>query len=342
MVLDFDLPLLEEALVLFHGQVERLDSEAAVAGDPEQFGVWDRLDHVLAQAFIACQLYIVAQCSTASVSRREALHSGPRHGCGLSVALILNAAANYCKHRDEGPAASPALREETLNVLQTLGAELNEYAASNILAELVPKPQASLLALLPMLVQWREALGSQSAAAATPDLHQRALETYFGFFTVHLTALDAYLTDNSWTPWATSALVRVGESMHSGYVAARGHQRKNDWRRSEYLTLDVVIGNRDTWGAPLFVAEHENSKYAWKVRYCAWKLLSTYARHRVLVAYWGVGSHFRTFEDLTTAVAEVAEAHRGKPLVLIGGDYAAIPKSLEDFRRAHRSILVCG
>ena len=150
-----------------------------------------------------------------------------------------------------------------------------------------------------------------------------------------------YVDDALWTPRATVALVKAGlAACPSGKPAARGHAHQNQWKRSEYLCLDVVIVDGD-WSAPGFIAEHENSPSRERIQYNAWKLLSVESRRRVLVAYWNGGKNgCATFEDLVKAVTEVTEAQPGKDILLIGGDYQAQPDSLAALRRAYRDSIV--
>lgn len=58
---------------------------------------------------------------------------------------------------------------------------------------------------------------------------------------------------------ATTALVHIGLKAFPGEVTAKGYSSRNPWGRSEYMTLDVAITDPNSWTAPLFIAEHENS-----------------------------------------------------------------------------------
>ncbi len=121
------------------------------------------------------------------------------------------------------------------------------------------------------------------------------------------TAHAAYVSNRSWTALATAALIEAGMAASTGEklrAAARG-TKDPDYKRSEYLTLDVCVYDNASWGPPLFIAEHENSSDVLKVQYCAWRLLCTQASRRVLVAYYAktVG-----MKGLVAAVHEVAAA----------------------------------
>ena len=147
-----------------------------------------------------------------------------------------------------------------------------------------------------------------------------------------------YLQDQTWTPRATFALVQAGvKAFPDGLKVARGH--RDSYGRSEYLTLDVAITD-SSWGPPLFIAEHENAPYPEKIKYDAWKLLVTEAKRRVLVGYFGPGTKIQTFEELRAAVEEVCRDNPGKDILLIGGEWAAVPKSAEELRKVYQTAIV--
>jgi hypothetical protein len=169
-------------------------------------------------------------------------------------------------------------------------------------------------------------------------------DAYFRFFAEQgPTAFADYVRSPLWTPRATTALVHVGlKAFPAGEPAAKGYAGQNQWNRSEYLCLDVAVVDPQTWGAPLFVAEHENSRFKAQVQYCAWKLLSVEAQRRVLVAYWGEGTEFKHFDALREAVKEVCAGQPSKDILLIGGNYAAKPTTIDEFRdtKVHDTAIV--
>ena len=151
---------------------------------------------------------------------------------------------------------------------------------------------------------------------------------------------ETYRRSNAlYTPLATAALVKAGFAACPGTEhTAKGH--RNRWDRSEYLTLDVVLCDSETWASPLFVAEHENSPWKSKIQYDAWKLLAVDAQRRVLVAYWGADKSLPTFEKLREAVMEVAKDNPKRDLVLIAADYRAMPSDAKELRELHEYAIV--
>ena len=153
----------------------------------------------------------------------------------------------------------------------------------------------------------------------------------------------AYLSNARWTTIATGALIKVGLEASAGQklrAAARGFADP-EYGRSEYLTLDVSIYDQATWGPPLFIAEHENAADLEKIQYCAWKLLTTQAKRRVLVAYYG---RKYTYEDLIEGVREVARANPGqtapRDLIVIAAPWGDRPRSNEVLTASFVSAIV--
>ena len=166
-------------------------------------------------------------------------------------------------------------------------------------------------------------------------------DAYFNFFAEQeKTVFADYSSATMWTPRATSALVHVGlKTFPTSEVTAKSH-RLNPWDRSEYLTLDVAITDPKSWASPLFIAEHENSPSKERIQYDAWKLLAVEARRRILVAYWGRGTDFKTFEALNKAVLEVCGSQPGKDILLIGGQADALPTDAVMFSNIHETAIV--
>jgi len=148
-----------------------------------------------------------------------------------------------------------------------------------------------------------------------------------------------YTADALWTPIATQALAVAGVvAFPLGARTAKGHRDQHG--RAEYLTLDVCITDPNSWGPPLFVAEHENMPRKAKIQYCAWKLLSTGAQRRVLVAYHAAHTDVPSAQALEDAVREVCTDNAGSDMLLIAGEYDARPASAAQLVDAHVTRIV--
>jgi hypothetical protein len=129
-----------------------LGDECAESEDPDGLGLLDEIESVIADGFLRCQLYMVERRGSA---RSRAYRCGPRHRSRYIVEII-NAAANYRKHRAEWPddvREAGWQQRDTQGVLRDAGVGETDYVLSALLHELVPGQ--SLVALLPLLVEWR-------------------------------------------------------------------------------------------------------------------------------------------------------------------------------------------
>jgi len=156
MILDFDLPLLEEVAVILDAQLDRLELEARGTDNPDDFGIFDRAQHVTGLGFAACQNYIASR--TGRVSKRLAFQVGPTHRTGQPMVALVNAAANYWKHSAQWGETLTPLEQQTAEFFSSLGVPLLGYCLTNYLYELVRPLPARFGTLLPFLVHWRDEL----------------------------------------------------------------------------------------------------------------------------------------------------------------------------------------
>ncbi len=154
-------------------------------------------------------------------------------------------------------------------------------------------------------------------------------------------AVRNYQDARPWTVDATRALVQTGSALvPNGTPVAKGSPDR--WGRKEYLTLDLVVLQDESWGPPALVAEHENHCHANRVRYNAWKLVSIDSPVRILVAYYGQWKSVATLGDLVTVVSEVTGANSRKELILIAGDWLATPKTMNDLLKCFSVVMFRG
>lgn len=158
VILDLELPLLDEVVGLLDRQLDRIQEEAHRVADPDAFGMFDRLEHVTGLGFAACQNYIASWAGRSGVSKQAALQIGPSHRTGQPFVSLINAAANYWKHSPEWNGADAAPAQRTSALLASLGVRSSEYALTNCLHELVQHLPARFGTLVPLLAQWRDGL----------------------------------------------------------------------------------------------------------------------------------------------------------------------------------------
>jgi hypothetical protein len=98
---DVHLQLLAELLYVLDGHYQRIERAIRESPDPDAFGEFDRGEHLIGLAFVACQTYIAATCGRSKLAKREALDVGAPMAGGLTAARLLNHAANFWKHHRE-------------------------------------------------------------------------------------------------------------------------------------------------------------------------------------------------------------------------------------------------
>lgn len=142
--------------------VEDLDEATSRTTDPESSGVCDLSEEVLGLGFVACQRFLVAATRCHGREKQTALKMGPHVKGNLTIAQIVNGAANYWKHHDEwwNEAPSPSkkcplkLFEDSIdfhNLLSSISAWLlgSHYRLSH---------------LLPLLDDWQNEISSEPDA----------------------------------------------------------------------------------------------------------------------------------------------------------------------------------
>jgi len=116
-------------------------------------------------------------------------------------------------------------------------------------------------------------------------------------------------------------------------VAAKGFSSAEAYGRSEYLTIDVMAyDNKKSggWSTPVAVVEMENYGLE-KCKYCAWKVLSVRADHRVLICNVDTQRQYKSYgyaesrDKLREALRPVVRGTGGQPLLVLAGDWSATP-----------------
>jgi hypothetical protein len=164
-VLDFDHDLLVEVLAVIDGQLDTILRGWSDAAEADEFGYFDRAEHITGLGFVACQAYMTATYGFMNLAKSRALSLGPRHKTGQTIADIINHAANFWKHYDEWHLEKGiAKHDRTRAAFESLESPVDlDYPLSGILAELaVPQPPSFKL-LADRLALWRDDLRSKSS-----------------------------------------------------------------------------------------------------------------------------------------------------------------------------------
>ena len=100
-VLDFEKRFLEDLFAMIGDRLVTLHS-CFDPKDPEgTFDVHDPMEHLAGVGMVAAQRYLASVCNWLSVSKADGINQGPQKK-GVAVASIVNAAANYWKHTEDG------------------------------------------------------------------------------------------------------------------------------------------------------------------------------------------------------------------------------------------------
>jgi hypothetical protein len=162
-VADFDLGLLVELLEVVDGQIARIEDEVSRSPDPDGLGHFDRMEAVIGLGFVTCQQYINATYPQLVPNKSQAIRQPPTLPSGRSVIELINAAANFWKHRDEWPGPNSKDEERTRAVIDDVTSSAADYVMGNVLYELVRPHPLRFVSVVDLLKRWRDLL-----IAATP------------------------------------------------------------------------------------------------------------------------------------------------------------------------------
>lgn len=156
---EFDLSCLSDAAALVDSKLDLLDERAQQSTDPDADGIYDRSEYLAGFGIVACQTYITESVSMSGRAKKDALNFGPRHGCGQSIATLIDAVANYWKHVPEWKQPLSGRPKDTADLIDSLGVDVDSsYVVMNALYELVRPHQPRVRHLVPLLAQWRQDL----------------------------------------------------------------------------------------------------------------------------------------------------------------------------------------
>ena len=149
--------------------------------------------------------------------------------------------------------------------------------------------------------------------------------------------------NKQWTELATDVIVAALHQcmvdLPDREVAALRHE--DFYEQQEYLGIDVVGYDNDSWGPFLWAVEHENYTTPDKVRYCAWKLLNLRAAGKVLVTYHNTpyDKGRSTHDDLVSLLEPAVLGNPGQELLLVSGDWRGRPK-VEGWEAVYDATLI--
>lgn len=179
-ILDYDVDLLKDVLNALEDALIKVDDEIKKSSDPDSLGLFDRGEHIIGLAFTACQKYISSTFGQSGLEKQKAIKLGPMNQHGESYVSIINAVANYWKHCDEWETITALPKSDsemveivvrdyarldtrsktTINTIEK-ASSWSDYTCSNALAAITKTERISVLALIPILVEWRNAIDKE-------------------------------------------------------------------------------------------------------------------------------------------------------------------------------------
>ncbi len=150
--LDFEKCFLADLLAMVGDRLVALQSYIDPKDPEGSSDVFDPMEHLAGVGMVAAQRYLASICNWLSVSKNDAMKWGPQKK-DVAVASIVNAAANYWKHVEEG---NGAIHQDTRGTLEQIGVNLESgYCVSNALYECGYK---HLSEVMKDLLAWRDAV----------------------------------------------------------------------------------------------------------------------------------------------------------------------------------------
>lgn len=165
-IIDLDLTLTLSVLKLLDEKVEAVISQASDFGQLDSLGFLDELEHLMGFGIVGVQTYITDIASFAGFPKHETFRFGPTTESGTSKIQIINAVANYWKHRSEWELNGGGKRQEAIEELfDEVGYSTDtDYPVSGVLTELLTPLETRLFNLLSILVDWRKGVFSDPRA----------------------------------------------------------------------------------------------------------------------------------------------------------------------------------
>jgi len=163
MLFDYDLELLKDIVGIIDRYLETINQRSTEVDDPDSFGYFDQVEHVLGLGFVACQTYIVAACGHLGMKKQDALSFGPQHSSGQTVVQIVNHAANYWKHSDEWLLDKNHKKKKYVEIaFEAMGFSVEaDYLLSSVLTEITSPRKANFESLIELLISWKEGLSKE-------------------------------------------------------------------------------------------------------------------------------------------------------------------------------------
>ena len=159
-VIDPQLMLLADLYGFLDGKLSELCERSVECQDPESSGYFDQIEYLAGFGLVALQTYLTETAAWAGLRKHETFHLGPKTVSGQSKVAILNAIANFWKHREEWILEGGEKRKAAVDALfDEVGYSCDcDYPISGVLAELLSPAEVRFSNLLAPVTAWRDDL----------------------------------------------------------------------------------------------------------------------------------------------------------------------------------------
>lgn len=159
-VIDPELGLLADLYEFLDRKLSDLCDRSAECRDPDASGHFDQMEYLTGFGLVALQTYLTETAAWAGLKKHQTFHLGPKTASGISKIAILNAVANFWKHREEWVLEGGEKRKAAVDALfAEVGYSCDvEYPISGVLTEVLSPQEVRFSALLVPVRAWRDEL----------------------------------------------------------------------------------------------------------------------------------------------------------------------------------------
>ena len=159
-VIDPELGILTDLYEFMDQKLSELCDLSAECRDPDASGYYDLMEYLTGFGLVALQTYLTETAASAGLRKHETFHLGPKTSSGVSKIAILNAAANFWKHKEEWVLDGGEKRKAAVESLfEEVGYSCDiDYPISGVLTELLSPLEVGFSSLLVPVKTWRDDL----------------------------------------------------------------------------------------------------------------------------------------------------------------------------------------
>jgi hypothetical protein len=167
--IDPELDLLADLYAFLDQKLSDLRDRSAESRDFDSAGYFDQMEYLTGFGVVALQTYLTETAAWAGRRKQETFRLGPKTTSGVSKIAILNAVANFWKHREEWVLDGGEKRRAATDALfEEVGYSCDvEYPISGVLTELLTPAEVCFSSLLEPVKAWRNDLINLELAERT-------------------------------------------------------------------------------------------------------------------------------------------------------------------------------